>query len=293
MADDRLWGRIPLSLRAVVGGVLVALIAANVWPLLLVTLPPALAAAAELAFLAGYVWWFAGLAPGPWRTQRRELGRARRLSGADWTWGLVAALSFAATVHAAMVVLFRLVPFPAAAFRAGYDLGFIPGLPLKWLACVISALSAGVCEEMGFRGYLQRPLEKRHGAVAAIAISGAVFTLMHLNKSWALLAMTPIVFGAGLMLGTLARASASLVFATLGHWAMDIGLFAYWWTQIAGVFSQRPIFERGLDLSFGLEAAAFAASLAVFLFAVRRLARLSSDRARPQAIGPTPRPAAA
>lgn len=288
------WTRIPLTVRALVGGLLVGLVAANVWSLFVLTLRPALAAAAELLFLGAYVWWFAGFAPGPWRAQRRELGRARRLSRGDWLWGALAAVAFAATVHAAIVVLFRLTPFPAAAFHAGYDLSRVPSLPMKWLVCVVSALSAGVCEEMGFRGYLQRPLENRHGAALAIGVSALAFTLLHLNKSWALIAMVPIVFGAGVMLGALARASASLAFAMLGHWIMDIGLFAYWWTQIAGVFPQRPIFATGVDLSFGLETAALAASLAGFLLAVRRLARLSGgDRAAPHSLGPSPRAATA
>jgi hypothetical protein len=176
------------------------------------------------------------------------------------------------------------VPFPAAAFHAGYDLAAVPTLPLKWLVCVVSALSAGVCEEMGFRGYLQRPLEIRHGAPLAIGVSALVFALIHLDKSWALLAMTPIVFGAGLMLGTLASASASLAFAMLGHWIMDIGLFAFWWTQIAGVFAQRPISVTGLDPSFLVEVLALAVSLAAFLFASRRLSQLGrGHRAAPRA----------
>jgi membrane protease YdiL (CAAX protease family) len=284
MGASGLWRRIPLIIRAIVGGVLVALVAANVWPLLLGEVAAPVAAAVELVFLAAYVAWFAGLAPGPWRAQRREFGRVRPLSRGDWTWGILAALAFAASVHAAIVVLFRLVPFPAAAFHAGYDLAAVPTLPLKWLVCVVSALSAGVCEEMGLRGYLQRPLEIRHGAVPAILVSAVVFALIHLNKSWALLAMTPIVFGAGLMLGALARASASLVFAMLGHWIMDIGLFAFWWTQIAGVFAQRPISATGIDLGFLLEVLALAVSLAAFLFAVRRLAQLArGDRAAPRA----------
>ena len=90
---------------------------------------------------------------------------------AQWLWGLVAALAFAATVHAAIVLLFRLVPFPIEAFREGYDLSFIPSLRLQWLAIVVSATSAGICEETGFRGYLQQPIEERHGALAAIFVS--------------------------------------------------------------------------------------------------------------------------
>lgn len=273
------WRGILQSLGAVLLGLAVGLVAANVWPLLLLNLGVPAAGVAEVLFLAAYVAWFTGAIPGPWRRQRRDLGRARLPRGGEWPWGLLAAFAFAAAVHAAIVVLFRIVPFPATAFHAGYDFSFIPGLWLQWAACVISALSAGVCEEMGFRGYLQRPLERRHGVVAAVLVSSLLFMLLHLNKSWSLMAMTPIVFAAGLMLGLLASASRTLLFCMLGHWLMDIGLFAYWWTQIAGVFRQRPIFETGVDGGFLLELATLAIAAAAFLIAMRRLARLTADDA--------------
>jgi membrane protease YdiL (CAAX protease family) len=246
------------------------------------TLGVAPATAVELLFLAVYAWWLTGLAPGPWKAQRVDLGRGERITRAAYVWGPVAAIAFAVTVHAAIVLLFRFIPFPAEAFHAGYDFSFIPTLQLKWLACVVSALSAGVCEEMGFRGYMQRPIEKRRGPWVAILVSSLIFMLVHLNKSWSLAAMTPIVFGAGLMLGALARASKTLVFCILGHTLMDVGLFAYWWTQIAGVFSQRPISETGLDVMFLAESAIFLLALATFVVAVRRLSSFAGTRPSPQ-----------
>ncbi len=89
------------------------------------------------------------------------------------------------------------------AFRHGYDFSFIPTLRLRWLAAVISAVSAGICEETGFRGYMQQPLELRYRAPVAIAISSLLFMAVHLTKSWALIGMIPIVFSAGLLLGLL------------------------------------------------------------------------------------------
>jgi membrane protease YdiL (CAAX protease family) len=262
-----------LVIFAVTGGLLVAAIAANVWPVLLTVakLDVVTASVVEVVFLLIYGLWFTGVLPGPWRRGRRMLGRAGPLGPAQWGWGLLTGLAFAGTIHAAIVVLFRLIPYPAGAFHAGYDFSFIPTAPLRLLACVISALSAGVCEEIGFRGYLQRPLELRFGPVLAVAVSAAVFTLFHLNKSWALMAMTPIVFGAGLLLGALARASGTLVFSIVGHWVMDIGLFAYWWVQVLGTFPQRPIAETGIDVYFLVEAAAFAGLLAVTLTGIARL----------------------
>ena len=263
--------------RAVIVGLLVGMTAANIWPLLLLNLGMPIAAVAEIAFLALYVWWSSGGGPpNSLRAARAESFRDLSLSAAQWMWGIVAAASFAATIHAALVLLFRIVPFPAAAFHRGYDFSFIPSHQMQWLACVVSALSAGVCEETGFRGYMQRPIEKSFGPIVAITISSLFFMLIHLTKDWALVGMVPIVFGAGVLLGALARASGTLLFCMLGHWIMDIGLFAYWWTQIAGTFSQRPVAESGLDKALGAEMLVFAVVLIVLLIAIRRLGELRS-----------------
>jgi membrane protease YdiL (CAAX protease family) len=270
-----LWSRVPVIIRAVFGGILVGMIAANVWPILLLKVGMPTAAVAELAFLALYVWWVAGGGP-PVRLKalRADYFRVRSLSGAQWLWGVVAAASFAATIHAAIVLLFRAVPFPAAAFHQGYDFSFVGSRQMQWLACIVSALSAGICEETGFRGYMQRPIENRHGPVLAVLISSLFFMLIHLTKDWALFGMVPIVFGAGLLLGALARASGTLVFCILGHWIMDIGLFAFWWTQIAGTFSQRPISEVGMEPSFFIECGIFALALTLTLTATALLRKL-------------------
>lgn len=271
------WAKLPISVRAILTGIVIALVAANVWPLLLLKLGVPLATVAEAMFLAIYVWWASGGGP-PRATQsaRATAFRRGRLSPTQWFWGVVAALFFAATVHAAIVLLFRLVPFPTATFRQGYDFSFIPSLRLKWLAVVVSATSAGICEETGFRGYMQRPIEQRHGVRAAILISSLFFMALHLTKAWALLGMVPIVFGAGVLLGLLAWASSSLIPGMLGHVLMDIGLFAYWWTGIAGDFTSRPISETGVDQLFLIACAAFAISLFVVLFAISKLRSRSS-----------------
>jgi membrane protease YdiL (CAAX protease family) len=266
-----------IVIRAVIVGLLVGMIAANIWPLLLMSLGMPVAGGAEIVFLALYVWWVSGGGPpSSLRAVRAENFRVRSLSTAQWTWGIIAAVSFAATVHAALILLFRIVPFPAAAFHQGYDFSFIPSRQMQWLACIVSALSAGICEETGFRGYMQRPIEKSSGPIVAITVSSLVFMLLHLTKSWALIGMVPIVFGAGILLGTMARVSGTLIFGMLGHWIMDIGLFAYWWTQIAGTFSQRPIAESGLDRTAFAEVLVFAVVLIVLLIAMRRLRILAS-----------------
>jgi membrane protease YdiL (CAAX protease family) len=266
------WSKLPVSLRAIISGLLIALVAANVWPILLLSLSVPLAALAEMVFLGLYLWWSSGGgSPRRTRDSRQNAFRRVRLSREQWLWGIIGAIFFAVTVHASIVVLFRCVEFPVAAFRHGYDLSFIPTLPLKWLVVIVSAVSAGICEETGFRGYMQRPIEKRHGAVIAISVSTIFFTLVHLNKSWSLAGMVPIVFGAGLLLGLLAWSSQSLIPSIIGHVTMDIGLFAYWWTGIAGEFTARPLHETGVDGPFVIACATAFVSLLVTLFTISRL----------------------
>ncbi len=266
------WAKLPISLRAIISGLLIALAAANVWPLLLLNLGVPLAAFAEAIFLALYLWWAGGGGP-PRTTQaaRATAFRRGRLSPTQWSWGLIAALFFAATIHASIVLLFRFVSFPMASFRHGYDLSFIAALPLRWLAVVVSAISAGICEETGFRGYMQRPIEQRYGAPVAILISSLFFMALHLTKGWATPGMVPIVFGAGVLLGLLAWSSGSLIPGMIGHAVMDIGLFAYWWTGIAGDFTARPITETGVDQPFLIACAAFTTSFLIVLLAISRL----------------------
>jgi membrane protease YdiL (CAAX protease family) len=274
-AKDRapsLWMKMPVSLRAIVSGILIGLSAANVWPLLLLNLGVPLAVITEAIFLALYLWWASGGGP-PSATQaaRTKAFRSGRLTATQWFWGAIAALFFAATVHASIVLLFRFVPFPREAFRHGYDLSFIPSLGMKWLAVVVSAVSAGICEETGFRGYMQRPIEQRHGAPVAILISSLFFMALHLTKAWSMPEMVPIVFGAGVLLGLLAWSSGSLIPAMIGHVVMDIGLFAYWWTGIAGDFTAQPIISTGVDQPFLFAGAAFTISLFMVLLAIAKL----------------------
>ena len=266
------WTKLPISLRAILSGILIALAAANLWPLLLLNLGLPLAAIAETIFLALYLWWASGGGP-PRAAQAARAAAFRRgsLSSTQFFWGVIAALFFAATIHASMVLLFRVVPFPKEAFRHGYNFSVIPSLRLQWLAVVVSAISAGICEETGFRGYMQRPIERRHGAPAAILISSSFFMALHLTKAWATPGMIPIVFGAGVLLGLLAWSSGSLIPGMIGHVVMDIGLFAYWWTGIAGDFTARPVTETGVDWPFLIACAAFAIALFMVLLAISRI----------------------
>lgn len=278
--DNRrgLWMKLPVWLRAVISGLMLGLLAANIWPVLLTTLGVSLGAAVEILFLMLYLWWASGGGPGRSSQASRAVSfRRGSLTGRQWLWALIAAAFFAVTVHAAVVLLFRFVPFPLAAFRRGYDLSRIPTVALKWLVVVVSAMSAGICEETGFRGYMQRPLETRYSARWAILISAFFFTIVHLNKGWELAGMALITFMAGILLGLIAWSSGSLIPGMIGHVLMDIGLFAYWWTGLAGTFTARPISETGIDCAFLLTCTALAVSLSIVLLTIRKFRKQVAD----------------
>src|SRR5271165_5826556 len=90
------WAKLPIALRAIILGLLIALPAANVWLLLVVKFGVPLGTIAEAIFLAAYVWWVGGGGP-PRTTQtaRATYFRRGRLSPAQWFWGMIAAIFFA------------------------------------------------------------------------------------------------------------------------------------------------------------------------------------------------------
>src|SRR5258708_6215041 len=59
----------------------------------------------------------------------------------------------------------------------------------------------------------------------------------------------------------------------LGDILMDIGLFAFCWTGIAGDFGELPISQTGVDRPFFIACATFTTSLLIVLLAISRLRR--------------------
>src|SRR5260221_12953240 len=119
--------RVLIVIRAVIVGLLVGMIAANIWPLLLLSLGMPVAAGAEIVFLALYLWWVSGGGPpNSLLAARAQHLRLPLLSGAQSSWGIVAAVSCPATLPAALVLLLRMLPCPAAAVHQGHDVSVIP-----------------------------------------------------------------------------------------------------------------------------------------------------------------------
>lgn len=98
-----------------------------------------------------------------------------------------------------------------------------------------------------------------------------MFAVIHLNQAWAAGAgVLIIMFAAGIMAGVNASVSGSLIPIMIGHIAVDVINFSYWWTDVAGAFDKRPIGEAGVDIHFILWLVALVASVVLFVFAARK-----------------------
>jgi membrane protease YdiL (CAAX protease family) len=277
-ASGGLWKRAPLVLRAVVVGLLVTEVGITGWTVVLAGLPPLLWPVAVPALLALYWLFFSGrVINRANQSVRRECFRDTTLAPATWKWGLVAAALFVVAMQASFFTLFRLVPFPAEQFARPAIMEGTPTAAL-WVALITASIVAGICEETGIRGYVQRPLERPYGPVGAIAISTAVFAFLHLNQPWVITLM-PCILLAGVLLGALAYSSQSLIPGMIGHSVMDVFNFSYWWWSLTGHYNGRTIFETAVDVDFVITIGTLVASLALYLFVIRKL---QCVRSRPQ-----------
>jgi membrane protease YdiL (CAAX protease family) len=245
-----LWNRVPLIIRAIVSGCLVSSVGVFAWGAILSLFPVAWSILPMVVILWVYWKFFSG----KWGSTdaakiRKERFRLTNLKPAIWKWGLAAAVFFVIIIQASFVITFRLIAFPAAKFTADYKLLDTFPLWVAWAILIMSSIVAGICEEAGFRGYMQVPLEKKYGPVAGIIITSVVFMLIHLGHSWAS-PILPHIFFASVLLGILAYKSGSLIPGIIGHSILDIFDYSVWWTDLTGGFQKQTIFKTGIDLHF-------------------------------------------
>lgn len=142
-----------------------------------------------------------------WAGVHRFGGNLETLSGGRWTsWKSVA-------VDLAIAVPFWVV-WEAAAFGVHWILdsnligpntaktvnSLLPQTPLEILVWIGVSITAGICEELAFRGFLQRQFHALTGNVAvAILAQGLVFGLFHAYQGWrnvAVISILGVLFGA-------------------------------------------------------------------------------------------------
>jgi membrane protease YdiL (CAAX protease family) len=268
----RLIERIPVSIKAIVVGIVVYAIGSFPSLALISIIPFPFSVIALFLFLYLYIMYFSGRL-GDQNSSfvkfRKWNFRSMRLNEKVWVLGFAGALLFVVVVQSLFVVTFRLFEYDPQVMNT-FQLGDLP-LWFLWLAAIASALIAGITEEVGFRGYMQVPMEAKYGPWVANIIVSMTFVLFHLNQGWAQPSMYVILFGGSFLLGMLAAASGSLIPGIIAHFLVDIPNFSYWWSDIAGQFTYRPIAATGIDAHFLVWMALLISSLWLFLLVVSRI----------------------
>lgn len=174
------------------------------------------AALTTIVMLTVLIAWLQGLGP-PRRhsDSRRQLLRLwppqARHSGSIPAWQLVAMLVL---MYLLWIAIGRSEPLP--------DLSGYPTTSYRWSMFIMGAVTAGVVEEVAFRGYMQKGIE-RHDPDNAVWITSLVFVLAHITQGpAALLILGPGLFVASMLFGTLARRTGTILPGMLLHVIGDL-----------------------------------------------------------------------
>lgn len=202
--------------RAVLVGMLVALAG---------TLPRNLLFAANLAYFPALPWSVPAVAvylfffwryiagdgpPSSSAAERRESLRARRIALRVWTWALLAGTLGIVALVIALRIVNRFVPLPAQHLP---DLSGVPEATVLSLLLAAAPI-AGIVEEAAFRGYMQGPIERRHGPAIAILVTGTMFAFAHLDFTPVL---WPYYVAVAAIYGTVTFLSKSILPAVVLH----------------------------------------------------------------------------
>jgi membrane protease YdiL (CAAX protease family) len=197
------------------------------------------------------------------------------LPASIWVWALLAGAFGIASALALGFATLRTAGVTRAAFASPIKLSNYPVLTVILAIAVISA-TAGVVEEAGFRGYMLSPIQRRHGWIAAILITGFMFFLdHHLSHAYATFAFLPFFLAISVVHGFLVKCSGSIAPSVVLHSVADFLVIPIMY-GLVGSFSVTPISKTGIDAQFVLclGLATFFALVSIMLF--KQLAAVSS-----------------
>ena len=209
--------------------------------------------------------------------ERRESLRANSVSGPVWIWTLVAGGLGIVALVLGLRVANRLVLLPEQRLP---DLSAVPQFTVVALL-LMAAPVAGVVEEAAFRGYMQGPIERRHGLIIAILITGTMFAIAHLDFT---LVLWPYYLAVAAIYGTVTYLANSILPAIVLHTAgnlysnLDLWLHGKAEWQAPGGSAQL-IWKTGADASFWIGIGLFVVATASTLWAFSKLAAIRVSEA--------------
>jgi membrane protease YdiL (CAAX protease family) len=217
---------------------------------------------ATVLVMMGFWYYFTGGGfPEATRAARRDATRLKSIPWPIWRAALLPLLFSLATVTSLRLLFPSVLPVEAPTIR--FDLGSYPVATVVGMLLSV-ALTAGVTEEVAFRGYLQKPLEDSYGILPALLITGVAFWLAHADKVG--LSHLPFHLIASILLGLAAYLTRSLLPAIIGHTLTDAALLpAYVFHKPAFIWScmaARPLWEGSEALTVGARLQVIARAMA-------------------------------
>lgn len=174
------------------------------------------AALVSVFYLALLVAWLHGYGP-PNRTaltRRWHLRIAPRDKDLDGGLPVSALLLIFVPLYAIWIVMSRMGGLP--------DLSEYPTTAYRWSMFLMGGITAGLVEEVAFRGYMMSGLE-RVNKDSALWITSAVFVASHITQGMgAVVALAPGLFIAAMLYGALARRMGSIVPGIIIHILGDL-----------------------------------------------------------------------
>lgn len=297
-----LWRRLPVVVRAPASGLVLSLIAIIPWggiaghaglagwnTRIFVTVPWAVLPMA--AYLWVYFRWLGG-AGWPRSTSRLRQAnlRANALSSDTWAIAMVAGLIGLAALLPLLRIMSRLMTMPdeAQPIATPSQMPFVT----LFLLLVMSSIVAGVAEEAVFRGYVQGPIERRHGPVIAILLTGILFGLGHLNHHPAdVFKMLPFYIAVSAVYGGLAYATSSILPSMVLHAGGDVFSLTRLWTTGQPEWQLTPtaptlIWQTGIDVMFVRSVVVFIVLTGIAAWAYRSLANAARVPSSIQEVAP-------
>jgi len=269
------WNKVPLVIRALLLGFLISTIGVLCWSVVATIIPMPWSVILMIILLVIYIAFFSGRWWWDKTKSFRSINfRLVKLNGKTWFFGLMAALLIVIIEQSGLVVTFRLIEFPAERFTSEY--AFLESVPLwaAWLVIVMISAVAGICEEIGFRGYMQKPLEDRYGPLVAIGIVSVMFVVVHLHQAWSGPLIVHIFF-ISVLFGTLAYTTGSIIPGIIAHFIMDICNFSFWWSGLGWQFHNNPISKTGIDQQFIMWGLIFLLATSAFVYINYKLKSLN------------------
>jgi membrane protease YdiL (CAAX protease family) len=193
---------------------------------------------AAMALILWLFWQYLGgrWAPGSTSEARKRDLRANSASRSQFLLSLAAGVLAIVALAGYWIVFSQLSRTPPNILD---DPSKYPLLSVVLLVAMASLVSP-IVEEIAFRGYCQQILERRFSGATAVVLSSLLFMLAHANHGlyWTKLS---VYFLAGIVFGTIARLTNSILTSLPVHVLGDLTFFLLIWPRD----SQRVLVSAG------------------------------------------------